>query len=59
MVEGRPKDADASNNLGTALALGGDLAGAAAAFEGALRIDPSHAAARANLERARGPERPR
>jgi hypothetical protein len=32
----------------------GDLLAAAEAFERALRIDPSHAAARANLERARG-----
>jgi Flp pilus assembly protein TadD len=54
VVRERADDADACNNLGTALAMKGDLLAAAEAFERALRIDPSHAAARANLERARG-----
>jgi Flp pilus assembly protein TadD len=53
VVAGRPKDADACNNLGSALAMKGDLQAAVRAFESALRIDPAYAAARANLERAR------
>ena len=49
----RPDDADVCNNLGSALAMKGDLAEAARFFERALAIDPAHAAARANLTRAR------
>jgi tetratricopeptide (TPR) repeat protein len=44
---------DTLNNLGSALAAEGQLAEALAQFERALALDPSHAAARANLERAR------
>jgi Ca-activated chloride channel family protein len=57
VVRGRPDDADACNNLGSALAAQGHLAEAASEFERALRLDPLHAAARANLERARATKR--
>jgi len=40
---------EAWNNLGTTLARQGDLRGATSALREVLRIDPSHAAARANL----------
>ncbi|GEM_PF-2060029 len=43
--------ADAYNNLGTCRAGAGDRAGAAAAYEEALRLDPSHDQARSNLEK--------
>jgi Flp pilus assembly protein TadD len=59
VVKGRPDDADAWNNLGTALAMQGDLQEAARSFERALAVDPSHAAARANLARARSAAPPR
>jgi len=48
-----PGDADIVVNLGTVLALQGDLEGAVAAYQQALRIDPNHKTARANLDRAR------
>ena len=48
-----PDDADVQTNFGTVLALNGDLPGAVHAFEQALRIDPNHQTARANLARAR------
>jgi Flp pilus assembly protein TadD len=54
----RPDDADACNNLGSALAMKGDPAGAARAFERALEIDPTHAAATANLARVRAQLKP-
>jgi tetratricopeptide (TPR) repeat protein len=53
VVKGRPDDADAWNNLGSALAMQGNLPEAVRSFERALAVDPSHAAARANLTRAR------
>ena len=40
-------------NLGTALLRQGDLAGAQAEFEHALRLEPDLAAAREGLERVR------
>lgn len=40
--------ADAANNLGIALALGGDAPGAAEALEDALKLDPSHGRALCN-----------
>jgi Flp pilus assembly protein TadD len=49
----KPNDADIRNNLGILLARTGDLRGAIAAFEAALQCDPSHAAARRNLESVR------
>ena len=48
-----PGDADTWTNLGTALAMSGDYTGAIQAFETALKIDSTHARAKANLERAR------
>ena len=48
-LELRPNDPDAQTNLGTALAMGGDLAEAKQHFEQALRINPEHRVARANL----------
>jgi Flp pilus assembly protein TadD len=48
----KPDDADIATNLGTALALRGDLAGAIAAYEQALKINPQHKTARENLARA-------
>jgi tetratricopeptide (TPR) repeat protein/mono/diheme cytochrome c family protein len=53
LAKGRPDDPDVCNNLGSALAAQGHLAEAAAQFERALALDPSHAAARANLAQAR------
>ena len=55
----KPDDADIRNNLGIILARTGDPAGAIEQFEAALKSNPSHAAARRNLEsvRARLPKR--
>jgi tetratricopeptide (TPR) repeat protein/mono/diheme cytochrome c family protein len=53
LVEQRPGDADLRNNLGIILAKSGDLAAAAAQFEAALRLNPSHQIARRNLEAIR------
>jgi Flp pilus assembly protein TadD/mono/diheme cytochrome c family protein len=53
LVEQRPGDADFHNNFGIILARSGDLAAAAAQFEAALRLDPSHQIARRNLEAVR------
>jgi Flp pilus assembly protein TadD len=50
----KPGDPDIRNNLGILLVRTGDLPGAVAQFEAALRSDPSHAAARRNLESVRG-----
>ena len=49
----KPGDPDIVANLGTVLALRGDLEGAIAAYQQALRIDPNHKTARANLDHAR------
>ena len=46
-------NADFLNNFGILLAKMGDLAGAVAQFEAALKQNPSHAAARRNLEQVR------
>lgn len=48
-----PGNADLRNNLGIILARMGNLAGAIAEFEAALKANPSHAAARRNLEQVR------
>ena len=48
-----PGNADLRNNFGILLSRSGDKAAAIAQFEAALRIDPTHAAARRNLELAR------
>jgi Flp pilus assembly protein TadD/mono/diheme cytochrome c family protein len=53
LAKRRPDDPDACNNLGSALAAQRHLAEAAVQFERALALDPSHAAARANLARVR------
>ena len=50
LVALEPGDADLRNNFGTLLARTGDTAGAIAQFEAALKLDPTHAAARRNLE---------
>ncbi|MGH9581998.1 MAG: tetratricopeptide repeat protein, partial [Bryobacteraceae bacterium] len=47
-----PKSADIEANLGTLLAISGNLPAAIQAFEAALKIDPNHQAARANLAKA-------
>jgi tetratricopeptide (TPR) repeat protein len=52
-VNVRPGDAAAHNNLGAALFLQGDVAGAIEHFERALQLDPGHDKARRNLEKAR------
>jgi Flp pilus assembly protein TadD len=52
-AELRPADPALQTNLGVALARSGDLKGAVAAFENALKADPDNQAARENLERAR------
>ena len=54
-----PGNADIRNNLGIILAKTGDLQGAVEQFEMALKANPSHPAARRNLEqvRARIPKR--
>jgi tetratricopeptide (TPR) repeat protein len=60
-VERRPDDARGYNNLGAALSRTGRGEEAREAFREALRLDPSHAGARLNLERLDGrsePDRP-
>jgi Flp pilus assembly protein TadD len=42
---------EAHNGLGVALVYRGDIKGAIGHFREALRLDPSHAGVRANLER--------
>jgi Tfp pilus assembly protein PilF/mono/diheme cytochrome c family protein len=49
LVTERPSDADLRNNFGIILARSRDLTAAAAQFEAALAINPSHAVARRNL----------
>ncbi len=46
----QPGNPDLRNNFGILLARNGDMASAIAQFETALKFDPSHAAARRNLE---------
>ena len=53
LVALEPANADLHSNLGILLARLGDLRSAIKQFEAALRIDPSHEAARRNLEIAR------
>lgn len=53
LVTLEPGNADLRNNLGILLARSGDMPSAIEQFEAALRSDPSHAAARRNLELAR------
>lgn len=48
-----PENPDLHNNFGILLARAGDIAGAIAQFEAALKINPSHASAKRNLEVAR------
>ena len=48
-----PSNADLRNNLGIILTKLGDFAGAMDQFEAALKSDPSHQAARRNLEQVR------
>jgi tetratricopeptide (TPR) repeat protein len=48
-----PDDAEVQANLGTALAMQGDLPSAVRAWQRALALNPNDAATRANLERAR------
>lgn len=50
LVALEPGNPDLRNNFGILLARSGDLASALAQFEAALKLDPSHAAARRNLE---------
>ena len=49
----KPDDADIATNLGSALAIQGHLDEAIMTYERALKLDPNHKTARANLERAR------
>ncbi len=53
LVALEPGNPDLRNNFGILLARKGDLASALAQFEAALKFDPSHAAARRNLELTR------
>jgi Tfp pilus assembly protein PilF len=53
LIVERPADADLRNNFGVILAKLGDWNAAAAQFEAAVAANPSHAAARRNLEAAR------
>ncbi len=53
LVALEPGDADVRNNFGVILARSGNFAAAAEQFEAALKADPSHQAARRNLEAAR------
>ena len=52
-VRASPRNARAWNNLGYALAAQGDAAGARAAYEAALAIDPASPRARGNLDALR------
>jgi tetratricopeptide (TPR) repeat protein len=49
----KPDDPDLRNNFGILLVRSGDIASAIVQFEAALKIDPTHAAARRNLELAK------
>jgi tetratricopeptide (TPR) repeat protein len=49
-----PRNPRAHTNLGWALGLAGDRAGAAACYRRALALDPDHAQARSNLEALEG-----
>jgi Flp pilus assembly protein TadD len=53
LVALEPVDPDLRNNFGILLARNGEMASALAQFEAALKFDPSHAAARRNLELTR------
>ena len=53
LVSLRPGDPDLRNNFGILFARSGDNVRAMAEFEAALKINPSHAAARRNLEVAK------
>jgi Tfp pilus assembly protein PilF len=53
LVDLEPQNADLRNNFGIILANLGDFTAAIAQFEAALRANPSHAAARRNLEQVR------
>ncbi|HTP33063.1 MAG TPA: tetratricopeptide repeat protein [Candidatus Acidoferrales bacterium] len=53
MVGLEPRDPDLRNNFGILLVRSGDNASAIEQFEAALKLDPTHAAARRNLEIAR------
>ena len=48
-----PVDGEVQNNLGVSLAKQNDMRGAAAAFEAAVKADPTRADFRANLDRAK------
>jgi Tfp pilus assembly protein PilF len=49
VVEAVPQSADARNNLGGALLVGGDIDGAIGHLREAIRLDPDHAEAHSNL----------
>ena len=53
LVALEPGNPDLRNNFGILLARNGDMASALTQFEAALKVDPSHAAARRNLELTR------
>lgn len=50
-----PDDSDTCTNLGVALAMQGDMAGARDLFERAIVLNPANEVARKNLERTRAP----
>jgi tetratricopeptide (TPR) repeat protein len=53
-LRANPRNPRAHTNLGWALGLAGDRAGAAACYRRALALDPDHAQARSNLEALEG-----
>jgi tetratricopeptide (TPR) repeat protein len=49
-AESAPKSADILNNLGTAMAMDGQMDAAIEQFQAALKIDPNHPNAKKNLQ---------
>ncbi len=53
LIELQPGNADLHNNFGILLVRGGDITGGIDQFQAALKADPTHQAARRNLDLAR------
>ena len=56
VVQARPDDGEALNNLGAAFAAVGDYTRARTAFERVLQLQPDHVKAKRNLTRLRSVE---